>query len=195
MTKRKRVQQEQVLEQLKPQREEKKAASITTATGKGKASETEPATTEKEESPDMVDEILGRRTGSKQAKKETAKMHTEEENRNTKQAQSGNTKEKHTQETAKKEERKRVPPPASARERVDESKIDEVAVARLKAARLKQIIQTGKDNTQMRTEPEVETGKENTQMRTGDDSTSATRREGETITILRSEGEDTPHTR
>ena len=129
--------------QPEPQKEEKKPAPPATTTGKGKEIGTQPTTTEQEESPNMVDEILGRTTGQKQAKRETAETHTSEENRDIKYAQSGNTKQKHTQETARKEEKRRVPPPASAR--VDESKIDEVAVARLEKARLERLSETGKD--------------------------------------------------
>ena len=66
-TKRKRVQQEQMPRQPEPQKVEKKPAPPATTTGKGKEIGTQPTATEQEESPDMVDEILGRTTGRKQA--------------------------------------------------------------------------------------------------------------------------------
>ena len=61
--KRKSVQQEQVPRQPELQKEEKQLAPPATTAGKDKDIGTQPTTTEQEESPDMLDEILGRTTG------------------------------------------------------------------------------------------------------------------------------------
>ena len=105
-----------------------------TMTGKKKRHGEQLVTMDQEESPDMVDEILGRRTNTRQQKKETQ---NEEENCDNKHNQSGNTKQKCKMATADREGKKRVPPPPSAR--VDESRIDEEAVAKLEKARLERL--------------------------------------------------------
>ena len=120
-------------EKAKLQREEEKLAAKATMTEKKREDDNKLVTTEQDESPDMVDEILGRKTSRRQAKKE---VQNKEESCNIKPSQSGNTKQKGKQATTEREAR-RVPPPPSAR--VDESKIDEEAVARLERTRLERL--------------------------------------------------------
>ena len=107
---------------------------VVTMTGNKKRHGEQLVTMDQEESPDMVDEILGRRTNTRQQRKETQ---NEEENCGNKRNQSGNTKQKCKMATADREGKKRVPPPPSAR--VDESRIDEDAVAKLEKARLERL--------------------------------------------------------
>ena len=86
-------------------------------------------------------------------------MQTKEDNQTKKTTLSGNTKEKQKEEKNQQEERRRlVPPPATAR--VDESKIDEVAVVKLEEARkapqrVKDDTPTGSGNLQPQTPKEI----------------------------------------
>ena len=73
----------------------------------------------------MVEDIL--------AWQGNTKTEAKEDTRNKKAPPSGNTKTDKKQEVSRRQEKPKVPPPASAR--VDETKIDEVAVAKLEAAR------------------------------------------------------------
>ena len=133
--KRTRDQRDLVPTKPEPQQKEEKIDAAVNTTGKEKRNEIQQVTMDRDESPDMVDEILGRTASSRQAKTD---MRTKEESCATKHIQSGNTKRKcKQQENTEREEKKKVPPPPSAR--VDESRIDEEAVARLEEARLKRI--------------------------------------------------------
>ena len=100
-----------------------------------KKRKTETTTETRESSPDMVEEILWWQAPSGRGTEEKQNTRTEvkEDTRNRKTTPSGNTKGDQKEEVSKKEEKQRVPPPASAR--VDESKIDDVAVAKLEAAK------------------------------------------------------------
>ena len=104
-------------------------------TSAGKKRKIESNTETRERSPDMVEEILawqGPRERGDEDKLNT-KTEAKEDTRNKKAAPSGNTKMDKKKEVSKRQERPKVPPPASAR--ADETKIDEVAVAKLEAAR------------------------------------------------------------
>ena len=122
--------------QRKPEQQEKeeKILPAVPMTGKKKEHGEQLVTKDQEESPDMVDEILGRRRNTRQQGKETQK---EEESGDNKYNPSGNAKQKCETATADRERKKRVPPPPSAR--VDESKIDEEAVAKLEKTRLERL--------------------------------------------------------
>ena len=129
--KRTRDQRDLVPTKPEPQQKEEKIDEAVNTTGKEKRNQIQQVTMDRDESPDMVDEILGRTASSRQAKTD---MRMKEESCATKHIQSGNTKQKCKQENTEREEKKKVPPPPSAR--VDESRIDEEAVARLEEARL-----------------------------------------------------------
>ena len=103
-------------------------------TSAGKKRKIETNTETRERSPDMVEEILAWQGPRERSDEDKLNMKTEakEDTRNKKAAPSGNTKMDKKQEVSKRQERPKVPPPASAR---DETKIDEVAVAKLEAAR------------------------------------------------------------
>ena len=131
-TKRKREDQDGTgtAKEKKEAKPERKQLPSTTA-----KRQTETKAEKRDDSPDMVEEILGWRDSSKREAETTppAKRKAEEDDPSKRNTVSGNTKERKQEETAKEERRQRIPPPASAR--VDESKIDELAVARLEAAR------------------------------------------------------------
>ena len=101
-------------------------------TSAGKKRKIETNTETKERSPDMVEEILAWQ-GPRKRGDEDKKTEAKEGTHNKKPAPSGNTKTDKKQEVPRRQEKPKVPPPASAR--VDETKIDELAVARLEAAR------------------------------------------------------------
>ena len=129
----KRTRDQRDLVPTKPERQQKeeKVDEAVNTTGQEKRNEIQQVTMDRDESPDMVDEILGRTASSRQAKTD---MRMKEESCATKHIQRGNTKQKCKQENTEREEKKKVPLPPSAR--VDESRIDEEAVARLEEARL-----------------------------------------------------------
>ena len=108
----------------------------------------------------MVQEILGWQASSKRETDQapTARTKTKEDDPSKKNIPSANTKEKKPAEVAKEEGKPRVPPPASAS--LDESKIDELAMARLEAARKEQQQKTaeknpGSENLRMETDKET----------------------------------------
>ena len=101
-------------------------------TNAGKKRKIESNAETKERSPDMVEEILAWQ-GPRERGDEDRKTEVKEGTHNKKPAPSGNTKMDKKEEVSRRQEKPKVPPPASAR--VDETKIDELAVARLEAAR------------------------------------------------------------
>ena len=120
--------------QTSRQREERKSElkdGSKKQTSAGKKRKIEANMEKKERSPDMVEEILAWQGPGERG--EDRKSEAREDKQKEKPASSGNTKTETKQEILRRQEKPRVPPPESAR--VDETKIDELAVARLEAAR------------------------------------------------------------
>ena len=126
-------------------------------TSAGKQRKIETNMEKKERSPDMVEEILAWQGPGERG--EDSKSEAREDKQNEKPASSGNTKTEKKKEILRRQEKPRVPPPESAR--VDKRKIDELAVARLEAAReMRQTpaveVPTGSDHRQEQPNTEKE---------------------------------------